>query len=155
MRKKCKNLLVPFCMGVFLLTACDAREKDGFGSYDTADWAAWDEDEDEHLNEDEFRNVYGESGYFEQWDTNQDSQVDESEWDVAMNGFMGPDYKEGQYGSFNDWDANADGVLDDRELGDGVFAYYDTNQDSYLVEQEYGVWSGSLDYQKTARPTGD
>jgi hypothetical protein len=153
--RRWKNLLVPFCMGLLLLTACDTREKDGYAGYDTADWATWDTDSDEQLNSDEFRNVYNESGYYDQWDTNQDRAVDEGEWEVAMNSFMGPDYEEGEYGSFNEWDADADGVLNDQELGDGVFAYYDTDRNNYLVEQEYGVWSSGLENQKTKSSTSD
>lgn len=150
--KKWKSLFAPACMGLLLLFSCDARERDGYAGYDTADWQEWDGDTDERLSADEFRTPYEESGYFNRWDTNQDQGVDAQEWDVALNSHMGPEYDEGQYGSFNDWDADADGVLNDRELGDGVFAYYDTNRDSYLEEEEFGVWSGSLDYQKTERP---
>lgn len=150
--KKWTNILTPACMALLLTFSCDSREGDGYAGYDTADFSAWDEDEDTRLGEDEFRNVYNESGYYNAWDTNQDGGVDRDEWDVALNGNMGPDYDEGEYGDFDDWDADADGVLNDRELGDGVFAYYDSNRDNYLEEQEYGVWSGRLDYQKTDRP---
>lgn len=157
MMKNLKSFLAPACLGLFLLSfaSCDSGGREGTEGYDDATWNKWDGDADERLNSEEFRTAYDESGYFEQWDTNRDNSIDQEEWQANMNSQMGPGYEEGEYGSFEDWDANADGVLNDRELGDGVFAYYDTNRDSYLVEEEYGVWSSGLHNQKTESSTSD
>lgn len=147
--KKWKGILTLSFTGFLLLASCNEREQDGFAGYDTPDFAEVDVDKDERLSKEEFRNVYNESGYYGVWDANTDRGVGKDEWGTALNSKMGPDYKEGGYGNFEDWDADADGVLDERELGDGVFAYYDTDKDSYIVEEEYDVWSHRLDYQKT------
>lgn len=153
MMKNIMSQMASVCLGILLLTSCSSGEREGTEGYDDATWNKWDGDTDERLNSEEFRAAYDESGYFESWDANQDQGIDQEEWQMNLNSKMGPDYDEGEYGSFEDWDADADGVLDEKELGDGVFAYYDTNKDSYIVEEEYGVWSSDLHNQKTESST--
>lgn len=155
MMKKVKSLLAPACLGLFLLSfaSCDSGGREGTEGYDDATWNKWDGDADERLDSEEFGIAYKESGYFKSWDVNQDQGINQEEWQMNLNSKMGPDYDEGEYGSFEDWDANADGVLDEKELEDGVFAYYDTNKDSYIAEEEYSVWSYGLHNQKTESST--
>ena len=75
--KNWKGFLTLSFVGLLLLASCNEREQDGFAGYDTNDFADWDEDEDERLDENEFRNVYNETGYYGVWDANADRGVDE------------------------------------------------------------------------------
>lgn len=76
-------------------------------------------------------------GAFNDWDTNRDAFVDETEFGVGFN----------DAGVFDDWDTDDDGILSDDEFGVGAgnlglddddFGEWDVNDDSGLSEDEFG-----------------
>lgn len=70
------------------------------------DYASWDANNNDMLEENEFYAGYEESGLFEVWDTNDDGSLDQDE------------FGEGLYGT---WDANDDGMLEADELEENGF----------------------------------
>lgn len=98
----------------------------------------------------------------EVWDTNDDDQITESEWQAGVSNLYGNT----DYGTFSQWDMNGDGhldaeevtqgnqqfglytrmdgdqdgVIDDVEIGDFFFDLFDVNDDNQLdsTEWDYG-----------------
>lgn len=104
----------------------------------------WDENDDSLLDENEY---YG--GFYDTWDTNNDNNLDENEWNTSVNDFG----LENQ--TWANWDASGDGMLDENEFRTGIgesnyFADWDADDDNSLNEREYsdglfGIWDNNDD----------
>ena len=104
----------------------------GFG--ETGYYDAWDTDDDAGLTEGEFG-----SGIYADWDTDNDLQITEEEWQVGTERWYGADYE----GNFTEWDADESGFIDQEEFGGGwdstYYSEWDTDEDSVLNEEEFGT----------------
>ncbi|WP_162052226.1 EF-hand domain-containing protein [Pontibacter pamirensis] len=69
-------------------------------------WSEWDTTGDGFLDNNEFGTGFADSGWFNNWDLDNDSMLGEREFTDGL---------------FGQWDSNADGILDDNEFG-----YYNT-----------------------------
>ena len=87
---------------------------------------------DQYLGEDEVA-----TGFFSEWDTNDDDMLSENEWGVGVNEFGVWDNNE-----FGVWDDDASGFLDENEFGagfgeSGVFDEWDLDDNNRLGVNEY------------------
>lgn len=112
----------------------------------------WDANDDNMLNQEEFYN-----SLHSIWDTNNDGNIDESEWQAAAadfgmenetlsawdtNGDGAVDQSELQAGLaqrnyFSAWDANGDNMISEREYTDRLMAMWDENDSGFLEDSEY------------------
>lgn len=127
-----KILLAGFFLTAF--AACADAER-GYGE--------WDADDNALLDENEWGTAWGESGYYDRWDANADGILDENEWTTGRTTYL-TGYDEGVYGGYGDWDLNDDNALDETEFREGVWGYYDADDDNYWAEEEYDSWWGTV-----------
>jgi hypothetical protein len=127
-------LFTLFLLGV--MPSCDDDDDD---LNDEVGFDAFDLDNDNMLDQDEFRAAYEDYNYFENWDTDDDDDLDETEWQSGLDTYV-PDYDATQDGIYTDWDLDNDGVLDNTELEDNVFDIYDEDDDDFLDEVEFDEW---------------
>lgn len=113
---------------VLAFTACSP------GSEERA-YGDWDEDANTTLDEREFGNAWGESGYYDRWDTNSDGFLDDTEWTAGRDENL-----EGYNGVLGDWDTDADNRLNEDEFRRGVYGFYDRDRDNMINEEEYNAW---------------
>lgn len=83
-----------------------------------------------------------EVGDYNEWDTNDDQQWDENEFETVAN----------DSGFYEEWDADADGYLSDDELYGGTYGVYDEDDDGTFTNEEFDVWNtawgGAYDYNE-------
>lgn len=95
---------------------------------------AWDADQDEVLNDDEFAVNWDDP--FRAWDRDDDGDVDSAEFAIGV----GTEVDE--FGGYAAWDADRDGLLDEDEFVDGAFALFDQDDDGVISESE---WDAGVD----------
>lgn len=129
---------------------------DGFASGDY--YNTWDVNSDGWLNEDEFGD-----GLYGTWDANDDDIIDTDEWNSGLYNQFGDDYadfsawdtdgnneiNDSEYNEvysnssvYNDWDADGNNEINDSEVNEGVFSWFDGDDDGYLSEDEAGNADG-------------
>ena len=130
---------------------------------ETTGWFAdWDANDDDLLAEDEF-----ETGLFVLFDDNDDGALSVDEWDDGIDSWYGEDTVDF---TFSNWDDDGDGALSrdeftdalgatglyggfagyDRqvtqtEFGDGLFDWFEDDDDDLLAEDEWDPLFGLLD----------
>jgi hypothetical protein len=133
----------------------DETEYAAFYDYD---YTAWDIDEDGVLDEDEFYTVN-----FANADTDDDDAISEEEWNIGYTTMYNP-YIEDDFATLDsdgdgildseewgagfadtDWfgvyDENTDTFIDDTELSTGFYNDWDTDDDGFIDEDEFNVYS--------------
>ncbi|SFP18381.1 hypothetical protein [Tranquillimonas alkanivorans] len=114
----------------------------GFG--ETGYYDAWDMNDDAMLDENEFA-----TGVYADWDQDGDLEITEEEYTMGTERWFGEDYDT----AFTDWDADESGYLDQSEFGDAwdneYYTEWDTDQDTLLSQDEYttGLYD-SADYDE-------
>jgi hypothetical protein len=97
----------------------------------TSYFTDWDTNNDSYLDENEYS-----GGVFSSWDANKDNRLDENEWNTGAR-----DYGiTGQ--SWADWDLDTDGFLNDGEYRTastkaGWYRAWDSDGDNRLSQEEY------------------
>ncbi|HEX6983059.1 MAG TPA: hypothetical protein VF181_09885 [Balneolaceae bacterium] len=101
----------------------------------------WDSNDDSFLDEDEFGTAFGEVGYYDDWDDDDDDTLSESEWE------MGIDERLGAYdsGVYSDWDINGDGNLSESEFREGLFDLIDDNNDGQIGDDDWELFTDEDD----------
>ena len=106
----------------------------GFG--ETGYYDAWDMDDDAGLTEAEFG-----QGIYADWDVDNDLQISEEEWSAGTERWFGADWD----GDFLEWDADESGFVDQEEFGEAwdpnYYTEWDTDENQLLSQEEF---SGGL-----------
>lgn len=94
---------------------------------------AWDRDDEVGLNENELA-----TGVFSDWDRDNDRQITEEEWGLGSGRWYGGDYG----GNFGEYDADGSGFVDTTEFGgrwnNEYFGGWDADSDGLLTQEEFG-----------------
>ena len=99
----------------------------------------WDRDKDNRLNREEFETVFRDRNTYEEWDTNGDNQVDKVEWDRGFNVYNSS-YPYDEQEGFDEWDTQRDDYIDENEFFEGIFNFFDSNDNNYIEESEYASY---------------
>ncbi|WP_224999822.1 hypothetical protein [Cesiribacter sp. SM1] len=129
MKRNTSYLLTMLVVLLLGFASCTRSTEDG------AHYGTWDEDNSVSLDDREFGNAWGESGYYDRWDANSDGFVDATEWTEGRGRNM-PSYT----GDYSEWDADADDRLSEDEFRQGIYGYYDRDGDRMINEEEYNAW---------------
>lgn len=106
----------------------------------SADYTAYDMNNDDRLDRNEFTTAYNDLGYYNTWDTDRDGRLMESEWNEGLNAYY-KDYNMGTFGTFNDWDMDRDGFVSNNEFVERNYGMWDMNRDGYIEVAEFNEWS--------------
>jgi hypothetical protein len=141
-----------FTMFMFLIS-CDNQAQYAYRD--------WDDNQDNMIDNNEFSNTFGETGYYsgidadddgvlndeefytsyyDAWDTDDDGILNEDEWALGTDSYLNMGGND-EYGVFSDWDLDTDSQVNQDEFQTGMesLSYYDewdANSDSYLSESE-------------------
>lgn len=85
----------------------------------------WDTDDDGYINESEYA-----TGLFGVYDANDDGNITEEEWEMTFNEAWAND------GGYNEWNVDNDPRLNQDEFSAGMFEYYDLNENSVIDKDE-------------------
>ena len=131
----------------------DTEFNEGFASTDYYD--DWDADDDGILDDDELGD-----GLFDTWDANDDDIIDTNEYNYGLYDEFGDDYAEfsswdtdgnneisddefdeayNNSGIYNNWDSDGNNEINDTEATEGVFSWFDDNDDDYVDEDEWAT----------------
>lgn len=114
--------------GVFDDWDADDNNNLSANEYVDKNWNNWDNNDDNELNSLEWNNtvsgLYEENGYslygsFDDWDADSDGAVNADEYEAGIS----------DSGWWDDWDTNNDNYLNEDEFGDGMYSYYDEDDD--------------------------
>ncbi|MGK7395471.1 MAG: hypothetical protein ACNS62_12920 [Candidatus Cyclobacteriaceae bacterium M3_2C_046] len=75
------------------------------------------------------------NGFYAGWDADGDNQIAESEFNHGWNIYMQNQPYDREL--FDQWDRDKDGIMKLRELGEGLYDYFDGNRDELLNETEF------------------
>lgn len=95
----------------------------------------WDGNSDSNLDEDEFDSALEEVGYYDDWDADGDSFLSEQEWNDGIDSFGV--YGTADYEDFSEWDEDEDGRLSEDEFGAGIFDTVDRDDDDSIGEDDW------------------
>ena len=130
----------------------------------------WDVNNDEYLDETEFRTIYSEGAFYDDWDADDDGLLSDNElnegifntYDADNDGILNNEEYDawntawgGDYDYYDAWDVNNDDVLDYDEyyagIGEaGVYNDWDVDNDGLFSEDEvydglYTTWDADAD----------
>lgn len=91
-------------------------------------YQAWDTDDNQYIEEDEFLKGMMDAGYFFYWDGNASKSIEPFEFDL---------HHLQTYGSFKDFDTNEDGFITEQESLLSLFRLWDKDENEYLVCSEF------------------
>lgn len=97
---------------------------------------AFNQDENDFLNDTEFYNAIAEMGYFEAWNEDNDQPLSEDEWSAGVNEYLGG-YTVSTVEKFGEWDLNGDNLISVEEFREGFFEVVDTDDNSQISESEF------------------
>ena len=112
-----------------MVGACTTQPE---GKTADSDYGAWDTDADEFIDNDEFRNSFSTSPYYEQWNKDDDRSVDRNEF---------------AQGFFQTIDTDNNGILSQAEWQAGQEAYF--SGDDMQEYQALTTWDQDGDQQVT------
>lgn len=113
-------------LSLALLFSCQP-DNDGYSAYDA--------DDDDYWDEDEFSTALTENDWYGDWDENEDGMINRAEWDE---GFADID---AQDEVFEEWDENNDGLVSGEEFHYAVFQMWDSDGDGFIDPTEYQDWN--------------
>ena len=146
--------------GVTIVTE-PVSEIENVGDADVDEFDAYDANQDQQMDQDEFNIWMGESETFNQWDTDLSGDIDEYEFnegtrnwgDQQKQGFTEADDQDvntqegvntqenttgaNYLGTFEDWDKDESGFIDQNEFFEGIYNKWDTDRDESLSTNEF------------------
>lgn len=114
------------------VAGCAAPSNAGVQSLEPDTYGAWNTNDDECLNQNEFGANW--DNEFGVWDGDDDGFIDADEWGVEV----GTDEID-TFGSFGDWDMDDDDRLTDLEFAGGSFGIFDENDDDCIGVAEFSA----------------
>ena len=82
---------------------------------------------------------------YDRWDADQDGVLDEDEFDMGTDEWLG----DSDIGDFAAWDADRDRLLSEEEVYGGAYNVWDVDRDGLLSQDEFGAgtdaWLGDTD----------
>lgn len=104
--------------------------------YTENEFSAWDADNNEYIDDNEFNTVFEENEWYDEWDADRDGLLSEEEWnDGLVTNY--PAYTPDDYGTYADWDLNDNDVVEEDEWQGYTFDMWDEDDDGYITAEEY------------------
>lgn len=82
--------------------------------------------------------------YYDSWDADNDSLINEREWEEGWNTYLTDEEYEAAL--FSEWDIDGDGYLDEGEFREGIYSYYDADGDIFWNEEEFNGFATNYYY---------
>ncbi|UZH54150.1 hypothetical protein JRG66_09075 [Salinimicrobium tongyeongense] len=99
-------------------------------------YKAFNKDQNNNLNDEEFLNAIAEMDYFGKWDQNRNGTLSEEEWYNGVNDFLGG-YQISAVEEFGEWDLDGNNKVSMEEFNEGLFEVADKDINSQITKKEF------------------
>lgn len=99
-------------------------------------YKAFNKDQNNYLNDEEFFNAIAELDYFKKWNRDDNRSLSEEEWYKGINDFLGG-YQISAVEEFGEWDLNGNKEISMEEFSEGLFEVADTDLNSQISKKEF------------------
>lgn len=99
-------------------------------------YKAFNKNQNNYLNDEEFFSAIAELDYFRKWDQNGNGTLSEEEWYKGVNDFLGG-YQISAVEEFGEWDLDGNNEVSIEEFNEGLFEVADKDFNSQITEKEF------------------